>query len=310
MYTELKYMFYLILTFLGAYFWPQDVYAWGPGAHMDYALYALSHLASLAPVVQGLLSQYRQDYLYGNIAADIILGKKFAGELYHCHNWEVALPILDKAKTDAQRAFMYGYLSHLSVDIISHNFFVPFKMIRSWETLTLRHTYWEMRYDTHMNPKAWDVLESLAQDKFIEHDELLAASLKRALFSFGTTKKIFDSIMMLSRMHKWRRAAEILGKNSQYLLEDNDVKEYKKLCYESILNFLRNPTAARCFNADPSGKLKLLYAKETIKELRAARRKRMISAEQCKEFINLVKQKLKEGIYKPVELPGLSGFLG
>jgi len=298
-----------LMVFLVNFLIPDTVYAWGPGAHIDYALNGLTHLATLAPFVKKLLAKYPKDFLYGNIAADIILGKKFAGELYHCHNWEVARPILDKAVHDNQRAFVLGYLSHLSVDIVSHNYFVPYKMIRSYETLTLRHTYWEMRYDIKMNPRAWDVLEELAQDKFLEHDKLLASTLKRALFSFKTTKRIFNSLMMLQRMKRWRRAAQILASNSQYVLTDLDVKEYKRLCHESMLDFLCHPDAAQCFGVDPSGKLKLLYAKETIKNLRHFTKNKLMNREQANQFIQLVKKKLKQGIYQPVELPEVHQFL-
>src|SRR5262249_46682641 len=102
---------------------PATAYAWGPGAHMSYALYPLANAAVLAPSIRALLKKHAETFLYGTIAADIILGKKFAGELYHCHHWDVALPLLDRAEDDRERAFIYGYLGHLSVDTVAHNFF-------------------------------------------------------------------------------------------------------------------------------------------------------------------------------------------
>src|SRR5262249_48028331 len=191
---------YFLLVFVVYFFSSAVAHAWGPGAHLDYALYALSQAAVLAPAVRALLKRHPNDFLYGNLAADIVVGKKFAGELYHCHHWEVVLPLLDVAEDDRQRAFMYGYFTHLSVDTVAHNYFVPFKIIRSYEAYTLRHTYWEMRYDLHMPQKVWEIMKELAEGDYHRNDVLLARSLKKALFSFKTTKKIFDSLLLIQRM--------------------------------------------------------------------------------------------------------------
>ena len=282
---------------------PADAYAWGPGAQMSYALHALANLAVLAPPIRALLKKFPETFLYGTIAADIIFGKKYAGELYHCHHWDVALPLLDRAETERERAFVYGYLSHLSVDTVAHNFFVPFKIIRSYETLTLRHTYWEMRFDLKLDPKVWTTLQEVAQGDYQELDRFLERSLKRTIFSFKTNKKIFDSLLLVQRMNKWRSAAEMLAKRSEYELGDQDVREYKNLCHEVLLEFLHDPDQARVLRADPAGQLKLLYAKEMVKDLRSYTRRGLVSRSQANSLVGEIRSSLKEGIYKPVDLP-------
>lgn len=282
---------------------PADAYAWGPGAHMSYALHALANVALLSPAIRALLKKFPETFLYGTIAADIILGKKYAGELFHCHHWDVALPLLDRAETDRERAFIYGYLSHLSVDTVAHNFFVPYKIIRSFETLTLRHTYWEMRFDLKMESKVWSTLQEVAEGDYQELDRFLERSLKRTIFSFKTNKKIFDSLLLVQRMNKWRSAAELLAKRSEYELDDKDVRDYQRLCHEVLIEFLQGPEKARVLHADPAGQLKLLYAKEMVRDLRSYTRKRLVSPEGAKELVKEIKGRLKEGIYKPVDLP-------
>ncbi|MCE9625014.1 MAG: zinc dependent phospholipase C family protein [Deltaproteobacteria bacterium] len=282
---------------------PASAFAWGPGAHISYALYALANAAVLAPPIRSLLKKFPETFLYGTIAADIIFGKKYAGELYHCHHWDVALPLLDRAETERERAFIYGYLGHLSVDTVAHNFYVPYKIIRSFETLTLRHTYWEMRFDLKMDPKVWKSLEDLGEGEYVELDRFLEKSLKRTIFSFKTNKKIFDSLMLVQRMNKWRGAAELLAKRSDYELEDRDVREYQGLCHEVLIEFLQGPEKARVLRADPAGQLKLLYAKEMVKDLRSYTRRGLISLPQAKGLVSEIKSQLKEGIYKPVDLP-------
>lgn len=288
---------------------PAVAYAWGPGAHMSYALHALANLAVLAPALRSLLKKFPETFLYGTIAADIILGKKYAGELYHCHHWDVALPLLDRAESERERVFLYGYLSHLSVDTVAHNFFVPYHIIRSYETLTLRHTYWEMRFDLKMDPKVWTTLQEVAEGDYQELDRFLERSLKRTIFSFKTNKKIFDSLLLVQRMNKWRTAAELLAKRSEYELEDHDVREYKNLCHEVLVEFLQGPEQARVLRADPAGQLKLLYAKEMVKDLRSYTRKGLVSRTAARELLKEIKARLKDGIYKPVDLPVITDAL-
>ncbi len=296
-------LYYFLFTFLIYFLLPADAFAWGPGAHMTYALHALGHLSLLAPPIGALLKKYSREFLYGTIAADIILGKKYAGDLYHCHHWDVALPLLQKAKKEREQAFVYGYLAHLSVDTVAHNYYVPFKIIRSYQTLTLRHTYWEMRFDEKMDPKVWATLEEVADGDYQDLDQFLEQSLKRSIFSFKTNKKIFNSLLILQRMKKWQSAAAVMAQRSSYELADEDVKTYQKLCCEVLVEFLHDPTQARVLQADPAGKLKLLYAKEMVQDLRSYTKRRLISPDQAKQLIGDIKLKLREGIYKPVDLP-------
>jgi len=295
--------FYFLLVLLVYLFSPGVVHAWGPGAHLEYALHALSQLALLAPPIRALLKNHPNDFLYGTIAADIILGKKFAGELYHCHHWEVAFPLVEGAEDDRQRAFIYGYLTHLSVDTVAHNYFVPFHIIRSYDAYTLRHTYWEMRFDLKMPVKVWDILKELAEGDYHRNDILLSRSLKKALFSFKTNKRIFDSLMLIQRMKRWRNAALALAARSTYALSDEDVREFKTLCFETAIDFLQNLEKSRALLADPTGKLKLLYAKEMVSKLKKYTGRGILSEDQAQRLIREIRLRLREGIYKPIELP-------
>jgi hypothetical protein len=217
----------------------------------------------------------------------------------------VVLPLLETAEDDRQRAFMYGYFTHLSVDTVAHNYYVPFKIIRSYEAYTLRHTYWEMRYDLHMPHRVWEVMQELAQGDYHRNDVLLARSLKKALFSFKTTKRIFDSLLLIQRMKRWRHAAQLLAKRSNYELLEENVREYKNLCYDVAVDFLQNFDRSRALRADPTGKLKLLYAKEMVTKLRKFTGRKILSEQDAEKLICEIKKCLREGIYKPVELPDI-----
>lgn len=217
----------------------------------------------------------------------------------------MAIPLLDRAQNEHQQAFIYGYLTHLSVDTVAHNYFVPYTTIKSYEALTLRHTYWEMRYDLKMPERVWNLMEELAQGDYSENDILLEKSLKKALFSFKTTKKIFDGLMLVQRMNRWRKAAELMARRSSYPLTDESVKDFKNICYASAVHFLQNFDQSYVLQADPTGQLKLLYAKEMVNKLRKYTSKKVISKDEANHLISKIKKSLREGIYKAVSLPDI-----
>src|SRR5207245_674454 len=90
------------------------------------------------------------DFLYGNIAADTSMAKKYAPVGRHCHAWHVGQEIFDLAPSDPLRAFGLGYLSHLAADTIAHNFFVPRQLVLTSSTVALGHSYWESRVEPHL----------------------------------------------------------------------------------------------------------------------------------------------------------------
>jgi hypothetical protein len=298
-----------LIFFFAYFFFPGEALAWGPGAHMTYALHALGQIAVLAPAIAALLEKYPRAFLYGTIAADIIFGKKFAGDLYHCHHWDVALPLLDKADNEEEQAFIYGYLGHLAVDTVAHNYYVPYKIIYSYRALTLRHTYWEMRFDEKMDRKVWHTLEDIGGKDFTDLDHFLEKNLKRALFSFSTNKKIFNSLLLVQRMHRWQKASAMLARRSSFELSDSEVRSFKQLCFEVLVEFLQGPERARVLNADPSGNLKLLYAREMVKDLRNYRRRKLLDGAGAEHFVGEIRKKLRENLYKPGELPQITDVL-
>src|SRR6185503_4489544 len=102
--------------------WPSHAWAWGPLAHLDFSSGALTQLDVLSPAVRLLLSNFSSEFLYGSLAADIIVGKNLAKYSVHCHNWNVGFRVLDRARGDAQKAFSFGFLAHLAVDTVAHNY--------------------------------------------------------------------------------------------------------------------------------------------------------------------------------------------
>src|SRR5207249_2269904 len=121
---------------------PAVAHAWTPGTHVYLGESVLANLHQLPTAVADLLRAFPFDYLYGNIAADTSLAKKYAPVGRHCHAWHVGQEIFDLAPTDPLRSFGLGYLSHLAADTVAHNFFVPRQLVLTSSTAALGHSYW------------------------------------------------------------------------------------------------------------------------------------------------------------------------
>ena len=191
-------MFFSFLLVAGFILVPSVVFAWGPMTHM----YLGSELLSCAPLlpagILALIKKHKQDFLYGNLMADIIIGKKYLPEDKSSHSWDVGLKLLDQAKSWPERAFAYGYLGHLAADTVAH------------ETLTdemgnVGHTWTEMKADSLIDKAYW--LQTVTISKVVRErsDLLLENSLDRYVFSFKTNRRIYKSIVFLSFLNKKRR---------------------------------------------------------------------------------------------------------
>ncbi len=98
------------LVLLGIVLLPSAAWAWAPGTHIFLGESVLSALAQLPSSVADLLRAFPYDFLYGNIAADTSIAKKYAPAGRHCHSWAVGLEIFERAPEGPLRAFGLGYL--------------------------------------------------------------------------------------------------------------------------------------------------------------------------------------------------------
>src|SRR6187431_581346 len=101
---------------------PTDALAWTPGTHVYLGDAVLRSLAMLPENIAGLLGAFPYDFLYGSIAADTSIAKKYAAAGRHSHSWTVGLEIYGDARAERMRAFGLGYLAHLAADTVAHNY--------------------------------------------------------------------------------------------------------------------------------------------------------------------------------------------
>ena len=286
----------IVYIFITVLLVPSTAFAWGPATHIDLALAIISNAVVLAPVVRTLITEYPDAFVYGSASPDIIQGKKFLSRHDHCHSWKVGRRILEKAKTNKQKSAAYGYLSHLAADVIAHNYYIPFKIMRSYRSQLLDHTYWEMVFDNEASENSWDWLSSLTADE--EFDNLLGGELKRFIFSFKVNKAIFSTILDIQRLKSLRKSFELHVKKSSLKLEGRD--HYWKLALESSTNFLKNIDGHQTIeNTDPSGRQRLKEAKTLRNQLRNRKKIGKLSDEEGDKFLCVIKDLLEIGVYNP-----------
>jgi hypothetical protein len=278
---------------------PHDALAWGAGIHLQLGTNVLNNLQALEPSVAAIIGSHPFDFLYGTIAADITIGKKFTHYLQHCHRWGIGHKVLEKAGDGPEMACAYGYLSHLAADCIAHNYFVPYKVMRSFSSITLKHAYWEMRFENYVDKEIWETGKKVSHEHFSKNDKLLRKVLSDTIFSFTTNKRIFNSILLVSRLEKWQSLLQTLSDSSRYVLEESDREEYMQLAQEAVFDFLNHGPESRFYRADPTGEKALAAAEAVRKNLRLLYRSGKISKAQAYAELDELKLKLKEAICQP-----------
>ncbi len=289
---------------------PQEAFAWGPGMHTYVAMDVLAKLAITTPIIKKLLESFPNDFLYGAVSPDIVVGKKYVENMHHCHNWRVGWLILSEARSDRQRAAAYGYLVHLAADTVAHNYYIPYKVVRSYKARMLSHTYWEMRFDLGLPEKVWKKLDSISEHDSHEFDLLLDRVLRKTIFSFKTNKRIFSSILALQKMRGLRDGLKIYDKRSRWKVEKENRMHYLDLTLEAVEEFIKKPNYAGCLDVDPTGISRLTYAKNLRRRMKALYIRGVLKESSADTLIELVRERLAVGLYMPdLILPDVTDVL-
>lgn len=240
---------------------PAPLYAWTPGTHIYLGESVLANLHQLPAAVADLLRSYPFDFLYGNIAADTSMAKKYAPVGRHCHAWHVGQEIYDQAATDALRAFGLGYLSHLAADTVAHNFFVPRQLVITSSTTALGHSYWESRFETHLGDAYARTAKEVILRDHGANDAHLDGILSPTLFSVRTNRRLFRGMVHVTESQSWQWAFQIISEASRWDLPADDVERHMALAFEYVMGSLGERDAA-ARRLDPSGEQALGMAKQ------------------------------------------------
>ncbi len=255
---------------------PAAAHAWTPGTHVFLGDAVIRSLQLLPPSVAALLSEFPYDFLYGSIAADTSIAKKYAPAGRHCHSWTVGMEIFETATEPQLRAFGLGYLAHLAADAVAHNYFVPRQLAVTSSTSSLGHSYWESRFETHLGVEVARRARELILIDHSRSDSLLDRVLSPTIFSTSTNRRIFRGMVIVADNESWQRIFQLLRENSRWDLAEDDVGRYLARAYDFIIDLLLRMDKAEPFRLDPSGDAALRMAKRIRRRvLRAAGESRL-----------------------------------
>jgi hypothetical protein len=240
---------------------PDTAWAWTPGTHVFLGEAILRAAALLPSGVADLLRAFPHEFLYGSIAADTSIGKKYAPAGRHCHSWAVGFDVYNAARDEPLRAFSLGYLAHLAADTVAHNYFVPRQLAVTSSTSSLGHSYWESRFETHLGERSSRRARDLILLDHGNADALLDRILSPTIFSTSTNRRIFRGIVHVADAESWQRIFQMMLENSRWDLTDDEVGVYLVRSFDYIIDLLRRFDSSEPYALDPSGEQPLRLAK-------------------------------------------------
>ena len=261
---------------------PTTAHAWTPGTHIFIGEAVMRSLGSLPAAVADLLRAFPYDFLYGSIAADTSVAKKYVPAGRHCHSWNVGQEIYHKAADEPLRAFALGYLAHLAADSVAHNYFVPRQLAVTSSTAALGHSYWESRFETHFGERYPRRAREVILLDHSRSDGLLDRILSPTIFSTATNRRLFRGMVYVTDTESWQRVFQLMKENSRWDLHEREVDDYVSRSYDFVMDWLTRGEQSVPFALDPSGDEALSEAKRLRRQaLRAGGEERVFAeAEQ------------------------------
>ncbi|HEX2602640.1 MAG TPA: zinc dependent phospholipase C family protein [Gemmatimonadaceae bacterium] len=241
---------------------PAVAHAWTPGTHIFLGEAMLRSLALLPSSIAELLAAFPYDFLYGSIAADTSIAKKYAAAGRHCHSWNVGFEIHDNAESAPLRAFGLGYLAHLAADSVAHNYFVPHQLTITSSTAALGHSYWESRFDMHIGERFSRTAKQLILRDHSHSDEHLDRILSPTIFSTPTNRRIFRGMVYVADTESWQRIFHLVEEKSRWDLGEAEVGSYMGRAFDYIVDLMTRLDHAEPFKLDPAGTVALREAKK------------------------------------------------
>jgi len=245
--------------------------AWGPGVHIQLTQRVLDQLGrrrDLGPD-QEIALDHQDAFYYGNIAADVVNLKAYGGMKNHCHNWNIHGRLESLAGTDAERAFILGYLCHLAADVIAHNHFIPYHYVRGLPPRLLGHAYWEALADAEVADADWEIVADLRYDRSLhENDRLIWRAVRWRALGSRPNKWIFNNILLLNLRRSWRNLIRLArAHRGRFPIDSEFLRHCRAGSLHNMLSVFDEEKLALLKLRDPTGRGALRGARRLRREL-------------------------------------------
>jgi hypothetical protein len=135
-----------------------EAFAWGLYTHVYFAQLLVWAIPLLDPKFRRAARSFPKLVLAGACLPDLALtGKYFKTTAFdNTHQWTTAQAVLENAHGDEEHALALGFASHLFVDIIAHNHFVPAHETMWADVPLMTHVVSEWAMDAHLAPQLFE----------------------------------------------------------------------------------------------------------------------------------------------------------
>ncbi len=270
----MRFSFWTVLVGLACLLCGTDgAYAWGPATHVGLAASVLDQLHLLPPAVAAVLGRHAIAYLYGNIAADVVFAKRLSRVKQFCHHWSTAFRLLDSAVDHRQRAFAYGYLSHLAADTVAHGKYVPRQIVTSRCTVNFGHMFWELRADAVESEPSRRLLERVLQCDHTSHHRALAGHIRDTFLTYDLNRLLFDRVSAVTVRPTFHQAMSVWNRCSRWYLSPELLAGYRAESLDRIHAILAQGGESALLREDPNGTSALMHLRIRRREMRRRRRR-------------------------------------
>ncbi|MBV8032681.1 MAG: zinc dependent phospholipase C family protein [Betaproteobacteria bacterium] len=182
-----------------------DAFAWGLQTHVFFAQYALLALPFADPELRAAALRLPRLVLAGACLPDLMLAGPALGTpaFRRSHRWSTLRRLAAAPRDDAERALALGYASHLVVDVVAHNDFVPEHEARLADLPHVTHAIAEWAMDRHLEERVRERPGALLADCLPE-----AAAFAARAFRCDAALAA-RAVRLLAGADAWLRASPI-----------------------------------------------------------------------------------------------------
>lgn len=199
-----------------------DAHAWGLYTHIYFSQHLLLCIPPLLDKrVRLAIQQFPHLVLAGACLPDLaVISRSFSTS----HQWHVSEQMLENAESEEELAIAVGYASHLFVDVVAHNHFVPAHEAKWLSRTIVTHVASEWAMDGHVSQHVRHSPYKLIN---MHLDELTEFATK----AFGVHAKEariqLRKLSILDRLLRFSRISNVL----LWLIRQRDMELVKNLGY-------------------------------------------------------------------------------